>query len=673
MDESKEQEEQEDTSKIKNEMRCTQFEYTSSDSEEEFEMPRKKNKISFPVQSNKKFKSSSNLVVGEKKEKKKKTKIYLSRYIRMILFFLLLIFSVIIDLDEGIIVSSYSSFAQDLHMSDFQFGSLNSITTIGKIISLVYYMIVINKNHRKFILVSTSFIHGLAFFCFFINDNYYYIAILELLTSFCKVFITVYMPVWIDQFGIKKYKTILLTLVFMVTSYGRIVGAWIGTVIFENEWKKAFMCCGLIFFVLSISLFVIPQKYYSTKYMFVEQQKKITGNVVEKLVPTKSNEFDFLNSEDSKIKKDIENMNDIEYINDEKNSNKNPTIEIIKETEREGDTTDIIEDNLKKEKLIYDYDNNENEEDKIFKSLSFISKLKIVLLNECFMFSSLSRASIFFTFKIIHVFLKKYAFEALYYTNEITFFYYYSLTTILAPSLGSLIGGAICNKYLGGYESKSSIWLILFFGTTSVIFITLVRVVTDFNYLLAYIFGYFFSVSAFLPTISGYIINSLHKELKGFGSSFDSLITNVLGKLPSPIIYGIINDRYKKENPKYAWDKSLMIFYLGTIFIYLTCLFKWRINNKKGKFKYNVVKKTMKDAYTFNRSSLTKAEKPIPKFNIVKKIQNAPTEMKEIENVEKKTHSKFFKKNISNKKFLLNKLQRKQQKENDEKNINDDI
>ena len=673
MDESKEQEEQEDTSKIKKEMRCTQFEYTSSDSEEEFEMPRKKNKINFPVKSNKKFKSSSNLVVGEKREKKKKIKIYLSRYVRMILFFLLLIFSVIIDLDAGIIVSSYRSFTQDLHMSDFQFGSLNSITTIGKIISLIYYMLVINKNHRKFILVTTSFIHGIAFYCYFINDNYYYIAILKFLTSFCKVFITVYMPVWIDQFGIKKYKTLLLTLVFMVTSYGRIVGAWIGTVIFENEWKKAFVCCGLIFFTLSISLFAVPQKYYSTKYMFVEQQKKITGNVVEKLVPTKSNEFDNFESEDSKIKKDIENMNDIEYINDEKNSNQNPKIEIIKETEREGDTTDIIEDNLKKEKLIYDYDNNKNEEDKIFKSLSFISKLKIVILNKCFMFSSLSRASVFFTFKIIHVFLKKYTFEALYYTNEIAFFYYYSLTTILAPSLGSLIGGAICNKYLGGYESKNSIWLILFFGTTSVIFITLARISSDFNYLIAYIFGYFFSVSAFLPTISGYIINSLHKELKGFGSSFDSLITNVLGKLPSPIIYGIINDRYKKENPKYAWNKSLMIFYIGTVFIYLTCLFKWRINNKKGKFRPNIVKQTMKDAYTFNRSSLIKAEKPVPKFNNGKKIQNAPIEMKAIEKVEKKSHSKFLQKNINNKKFLLNKLQQKQQKENDEKNINDDI
>ena len=662
--------EQGKTNEQKKDFRCTQFEYSSSGSDEENEKVKGKNKINFPVISNKKFKSSSNLVVSEKRTKKKKTKIYLSRYVRMILFFLLLIFSVIIDLDAGIIVSSYKSFTQDLHMSDFQFGSLNSITTIGKIIALLFYMLIINQNHRKFIIVITSFIHGWAFFGYFINDNYYYIAILKFLTSFCKVFITVYMPVWIDQFGIKKYKTLLLTIVFMVTSYGRIVGAWIGTVIFDNEWKKAFICCGFIFFSLSFSLFAIPQKYFSTKYMIVEQQRKITGNIVEKLVPTKDND-------DNEIKKDIENINDIEFINDEKKpysvTGKNYNYikdEVIKETEKESESNlEIIEKNNKKEKLIYDYDTNSEEENKIFKSLSFLSKLKIVLLNECFMFSSLSRASLFFIFKIIHVFLKKYSFEALHYTNEITFFYYYSLTTILAPSLGSLIGGAICNKFLGGYESKNSIWVILFFGTAAVIFVSLARISKEFGYLIIYIFGYFFSVSAFLPTISGYIINSLHKELKGFGSSFDSLITNVLGKLPSPIIYGIINDKHKKEDPKYAWNKSLMIYYIGTMFIYLTCLFKWKINNKKRKFKNNVVEQTMKDAYTFNRSSLIKAKMPVPKFNENRRSQKMPVELEE---VKQKPLSKFSNKNQSknkiNKKLLLNKLQKK---EYEEKNAHD--
>jgi MFS family permease len=513
-------------------------------------------------------------------------------------------------------------------------------------------MVIINKNHRKFIIVTTSFFHGLYFFGFFLNDNYYYIASLKFFASFCKVFITVYIPVWIDQFGIKKYKTLLLTIVFMVTSYGRIVGAWIGTVIFENEWKKAFTCCGIIFLILSIGLFIIPQKYYSTKYMLVEQQKKYTGNIVEKLVPTKN---------DEEIKKEIENIKDIEYLDDEKK--KSESKEMIKE-ETEKDTD--VNSNDKKEKLIYDY--KTEEENKMFKNLSTFSKFKIVILNQCFIFSSLSRACLFFLFKIIHVFLKKYTFEALNYNNEITFFYYYSLTTILAPSLGSLIGGAICNKFLGGYESKKSIWIILFFGTIAVFFITLARISIDFNYLIIYIFGYFFSVSAFLPTISGYIINSLHKELKGFGSSFDSLITNILGKLPSPIIYGIINDRHKKEEPKYAWNKSLMVYYLGTIFIYLACFFKWKLNDKnkkKVKGKSNdVVEQTMKD-YTLNRSSLLRADKPVPKYD-KNATDSSPVEL---DYVDDSSSTNINNKNNIKKKLLLQ-LNKNEEKNEKEKAVN---
>ena len=674
MDESKQNEKENENKK---KLRTTAFEYSSSDSEEENDKISKiKNKISFPISSLKKFKSSNNLVVGEKKKKiKKKEKVYLSRYVRMILFFLLLIFSVIIDLDAGVIVSCYKSFTQDLHMSDLQFGSLNSITTVGKIISLLFYMLVINKNHRKFIIVTSAFFNGVSFFAYFLNDRFYYTASVKFLTSFCKVFINVYMPVWVDQFGIKKYKTLLLTIVYMVTSYGRIVGAWIGTVIFNNEWKKAFACCGIIFFSLSFSLFAVPQKYYSTKYMFVEQKKTITGNVVEKLVPTKDNNNENTDTTDTEIRKDIEKINDIKYLNEEKKNKKKVQKDEEKGEEKDEENIDedikmeVKETNDKKEKLIYDYNNNTNEENnKMFKNLSYFGKLKIVILNQCFIFSSLSRASLFFIFKIVHVFLKKYSFEALKYTNEITFFYYYSLTTIVAPSLGSLIGGAICNKFLGGYESRKSIWLIIFFGTAAVFFITLSRISTDFNYLIIYIFGYFFSVSAFLPTISGYLINSLHKDLKGFGSSFDSLITNVLGKLPSPIIYGLINDKYKNDDPKYAWNVSLMIYYIGAIFTYLTCFFKWRQNTKTTKVKTNVVKKTMKDTYTLNRSSLVRAEKPIPKYGDIKKLKKLPIELEDVEE-ESSTMliNKAEKKNKENKKKLLNQLQKK---ENERKNTN---
>ena len=594
------QKKEKDKKEILKELRCTMFEYSSSDSDDENKLKDKLDPLS-----SKKAKSTMALP-QRKKKKTKKIFVYLSRYVRMLLFFLLLIFSVAIDLDSGIIVSSYKSFTQDMHMNDIQFGTISSIINAGEIIGLLIYMPIINKNHRKFIVVITSFLHGLGFFAYFINSNFYYIAILNFLISICKAFINVYIPVWIDQFGIKKYKTLLLTILYMAISIGMILGAWIGTVLFNNDWKKAFICCGIIFIMLSFSLFSIPQKYYSTKYMIVEQQKNSDGNIVEKIVLTKSG------SDESTIKKNIEHMKDIKYLGDDKKPEKKKKLKKNEEEEKneEHDLNDT--NNEKKEKLLNDEDSNN--EDEMFKKLSIISKLKMIIFNKCFIFSTLSKAIIFYIFEIIYVYLKKYAFEALNYTDEIKFFYYYSITTIAAPSLGGLIGGGICNKFLGGYESRKSIWIVLFCGILSVIFVSLLRVSMDFNNLIIYIFGFFFSVSAFLPTISGYIINSLNKELKGFGSSFDNLMTNLF-ELSSPIIYGLINDEYKEEDPKYAWNISLVTYYVGMVFIFFACFAKWKMSKINKITKKDVVKKTVKDAYTLSRSSLVQADKPVPQYN----------------------------------------------------------
>ena len=599
-----------------NDFRGTIFEYSSSDSDEE----RQTTKSKFGSLFNKKSKSSVNLPVKLKNPKTKKNVVYLSRYVRMFLFFLLLIFSVSIDLDSGIIVSSYKSFIEDLNISDIQFGTLSSITTVGEIIGLLFYMSIINKNHRKFILVATSFLHGIGLFGYLINNNFYYISIINFLISICKAFINVYMPVWIDQFGIKKYKTLLLTILYMAISIGMVVGAWIGTVLFKNDWKKSFICCGMIFLMLAVSLFIIPQKYFSTKYMIVEQQK-ISGNLVEKIVPTKDN--------NDKIKKNIENIKDIKFIEDEKKSNKSlknlQKIEEEKNMEKDGGN-DAKEE--KKQKLLNDNNTNDKKEDSLIKDLSYFSKLKLVIFNQCFIYSCIVKAIVFFIFEIIYIFFKIYVFESLNYTDEIKFFYYYSITTVAAPSLGGLVGGGICNKFFGGYESKNSVWVILFFGTISVIFLTLVRIIVEFNYLFICLFGFFFSVSAFLPTISGYIINSLNKELKGFGSSFDNLITNIF-ILSSPILYGLINDKYKKKDSKYAWNISLMLFYFEIIFIGLACFFKYKTNKKNVKYK-NIVKKTMKDAYKLSRSSLVRADKPRPNFDERNKLKDIPTELETI-------------------------------------------
>lgn len=171
----------------------------------------------------------------------------------------------------------------------------------------------------------------------------------------------------------------------MAISIGMILGAWI-TVLYKNNWKKAFIFCGFIFLSLSISLFLIPQKYFSTKYMIVEEQK-ISGNLEEKIVLTKED------SNEIKIKKNIKNINDIKFIENER---KNSSKKIITKKEEKDDKNENEE---KKQKL-----NNLNMKDEnIIKNTSFVSKLKLVFINRCFIFSCISKAIIFFIFEIIYI------------------------------------------------------------------------------------------------------------------------------------------------------------------------------------------------------------------------------------------------------------------------------
>ena len=640
---------------------CSSFEYSSSGSESI------KGNNDSPALNPRFLKSSLNIIRVTSSNKPKKNQVNLSRWMRFILFCILILFFMATDFDSGIIISCYKNFISDLKMTDFQFGSLNSINSTGKIIALVLYMLLIQKNHRKLILALNAIMYGLYFFSYFFITNYSFISILKFIQAFCEIFITIYLPVWVDQFGIKKYKTLFLSFYFMVNTYGRIIGSGLGTIIFKNEWKKAFICCGITFEILALLIIIFPQKYFSTKYMFVEKHKKHNGDIVETLVFTKDN------NDDKNKDNDLKNSMYIEENGEKIDDNSSNTININIRNKNQFKTTKNVlsfinkkskkENESYKQKLLDKSDDNIN-----MKNQSNATKVILVINSWCFLFSSLSRSTIYFTFKIVHVFFKKYTFEALKYNDEIKFFYFYSIITIAAPSIGSLIGGFICNKYLGGYESKSSIWLVLFFGYLAGIFITLIRVSTDFNLLNFYIFAYFFSVSAFLPTISGYIIHSLHKELKGCGSSIDSLITNVFGKLPGPIVYGLINDKYKNQNPHFAWNLSLAIYYLGLVYISITCMFKWKIGNKKTKLKEKIVEKTVEDVYNLNRSNLIKVKEPVPQEDN-KKIEKKGVELDII-----KYSTKFFKEeygNIGEKK--KKKSKNKEQKENKEKNAEEPL
>ena len=449
-----------------------------------------------------------------------KQQIDLSRFMRIFIFLLFIILSILVDVDNGVIASSSQIIKKDLKLNDSQFGLFASVPFIGRIIGLIIFMGIISSNHRKLCLVLTMVLHGLFFNFFYFYSNFYILIGLRILTSIMKVYGTIYIPVWIDQFGIRKYKTLFFTLIYMTSPYGQVLGFYFGTFLFHDEWKSALNWIGAYLLILSTIFSFIPSKYFSTKYMFIGYEDK------EQLVVT----------------------------------------------------------GKKKRISLFGLDKSTQDKNEK-KSVSII--LCNLFSNRIYIFSSITRGITFFIFQIIHNFFKDYSINSLKIKNEKQILYFYGFASLFGPASGSLLGGLICTK-LGGYESKNSIIVPIIFGIFANVSIFLLTHITNFNAFSISLFAFFFSSGAILPTIAGYIISSVKKEEKAIGSGFDMLITTLLGKLPGPIIYGLLNDYFKSHDNKLAWKITLCYFYIGFIFMLMAC---YSVGSKEDEQKTILKKK----------------------------------------------------------------------------------
>ena len=112
-------------------------------------------------------------------------------------------------------------------------------------------------------------------------------------------------------------------------------------------------------------------------------------------------------------------------------------------------------------------------------------------------------------------------------------------------------------------KKKKSAFFLAGFAVVTLLSSFLVIYSNSATFLCVGLFLFFFFASALLPIIGGYIVSSIPKEHKGAGSSLNLLITNLLGNMPGPILYGFLKDNFKDSNPRLPWKIIIHMFILG--------------------------------------------------------------------------------------------------------------
>ena len=158
----------------------------------------------------------------------------------------------------------------------------------------------------------------------------------------------------------------------------------------------------------------------------------------------------------------------------------------------------------------------------------------------------------------------------------------YGSASVFVPFVGGMFGGFLVSL-VGGYENKRSAFSLAGFAVVTLLSSWIVIYSDSAVMLCIGLFLFFFFASALLPIIGGYIVNSIPKEHKGARSSLNLLITNLLGNLPGPIIYGFLKDSFKETNPRLPWKIIIHMFTFGFFAALGSVYFRYNELNKAEK------------------------------------------------------------------------------------------
>ena len=483
--------------------------------------------------SKKKILNSNEKKIGIKQYKDDNNSVIvpLSRKMRWAVFITLISITILSDLDQGILSSTTSILMKDFGMTERELGGLGGMIFLGTALGCVCSFTLINKFNRKYLLLGTMCFDVLSLFFTTQTNNLFLLYFCRVIAGFTLSFLNIYIPVWSDQFGIHKHKSIFLSIIHLSSNFGYLFGYVLGILM---GWENSFYLENILIIIHIVVIFMfLPDKYFSMNLMPLKAKFELY------------NKKETINKKDGQIEKDeklIKNINDINLnINtvDDEEKNQNLIDNKNKEEEKkemlEEDNNSLFEDIKKKNQDI--------------SKESILSHLKVLIKSPIFILMNITLASMFIIVSAVQFWINDYLEYGLLMEDEKKRLYAFAFVVITSPPAGIILGGILSGK-VGGYDTEKAIYIPLITSFFVCIIANIVPLTSNLFIFLPFFWIYLFLGSVLLPVANGIILVSVDKKYAGSANSVSTLIYNILGRLPGPNLYAFFKSQINDKNSR---------------------------------------------------------------------------------------------------------------------------
>ena len=472
-------------------------------------------------------------IKSHQKDSEKSQFISISRKIRWIVFSFIISLTIFMGLDQGILSSTTTELMNDFHMSERELGGLGGMVFFGNSIGCLCSFALISKVNRKYLLLATMSFDVLCLFFTTQTTNLILLYTCRIVAGIVQCFLSIYAPVWSDQFGVHKCKSILISLIHLSSSVAYLFGYVMGIIF---GWENSFYIQNIIIIIhIVILILFLPDKYFSMNLMPLKAKMQFRNLNINK--ETKENEDE--NENDIIINK-IEDADLV--INDSDNENENSFLnkkgEKAEISLKDEDTESLFED-----MKIIDEDVSRE---------SFLTYLKVLIKSPIYLLMNTTLTCMFLIVSAIQFWINDYLENGLLIKDKKTRLYSFAIVVITSPSAGIILGGIIAGK-LGGYDTEKAIYIPIIASFIVSILANIAPLTIKLQYFLPLFWTYLFLGCILLPVARGIVLVSVDKKYNGPINSISTLIYNVIGRLPGPNLYAFYKSKFDKYSRIHFW------------------------------------------------------------------------------------------------------------------------
>ena len=472
----------------------------------------------------------------------KENKFILYKSIRILIYCLLLISIILINISSGLFPSSSIEIKTHLQITDIKFGTFFLSSSIGKIAgSLLFFKLKKLQNRKIFFIISTL-INSIIAFVFYYSNIFWLFSFLKFIMGITDMLIQIFVPIWIQQFGIHKYKLTLASLVQLSNPLGKISAFYIN---YYFQWNIMFQIIGIVLGIICFCFLIIPNKYSAKNILIIIENQ--TGEEM----------YDKRTSKNTSVYTLAED-------NEDESSKSLPLIDKNKDNKENDKDLDV---NLNINELI---EHNGNKKILHSSTIPLLSKLKIILNNKIFMISLTIRIILIGIETTITLWIPDMIIKLIEIKKESSLNLFGNILIIITPPLGSFIT-RIMGPFtiVGNKRKRNTVVLLIFFYISSVLISILIPENKSFSFV-ATIIVFLFCSATCLPMLQGIYLSSINKKIKEKIFTFIHICTLIIGAGIMPFIFGFIYE--KKEKNKIVVVKYFLYVSLGIGFVLLPVL-----------------------------------------------------------------------------------------------------